>query len=112
MKETGYETKQIAIVGSGISGLTAGHLLAKRHRVTVFEAGESIDADDSPIQKQEEDWVYFRIRVNSAVLSLFADNLYLAYDPEDTRLMVFRGRSNIPDAEGEGRDVEIHYRYP
>ncbi|ROQ20109.1 putative NAD/FAD-binding protein [Marinimicrobium koreense] len=42
MKETGYETKQIAIVGSGISGLTAGHLLAKRHRVTVFEAGESI----------------------------------------------------------------------
>ncbi|UZJ45390.1 hypothetical protein OOT55_04870 [Marinimicrobium sp. C6131] len=73
---------------------------------------ERIDAEDSPIQKQEEDWVYFRIRVNSAVLSLFADNLYLAYDPEDTRLMVFRGRSNIPDADGEGRDVEIHYRYP
>ncbi|ROQ20113.1 hypothetical protein EDC38_0709 [Marinimicrobium koreense] len=73
---------------------------------------ERIEADDSPIQKQEEGWVYFRIRVNSAVLSLFADNLYLAYDPEDTRLMVFRGRSNIPDADGEGRDVEIHYRYP
>lgn len=73
---------------------------------------ERIAADESPIQKKQDDWVYFRIRVNSAVLSLFADNLYLAYDPEGTRLMVFRGRSNIPDADGEGRDVEIHYRYP
>lgn len=73
---------------------------------------ERIDASDSPIQKQQERWAYFQIRVNSAVLSLFADNLYLAYDPDEKRLMVFRGRSNIPDAEGDGWDVEIHYRYP
>lgn len=29
--------KRIAIVGSGISGLTAGHLLHSRHQVTLFE---------------------------------------------------------------------------
>ncbi len=73
---------------------------------------ERMSAEDSPIRQQEDDWVYFQIRVNSAVLSLFADNLYLAYEPESKRLMAFRGRSNIPDDEGEGRDVEILYRYP
>ena len=31
---------RIAVVGSGISGLTAAYLLAGRHQVTVFEAGD------------------------------------------------------------------------
>ena len=34
--------QKIAIVGSGISGLTAAYLLNKEHDVTVFEAGEYI----------------------------------------------------------------------
>lgn len=36
------DAKNIAIIGSGISGLTAGYLLTKRHKVTVFEAGATI----------------------------------------------------------------------
>lgn len=34
--------KHIAIIGSGIAGLTCAHLLSKHHRVTVFEANDYI----------------------------------------------------------------------
>jgi predicted NAD/FAD-binding protein len=34
--------KNIAIIGSGISGLTSAYLLAKKHKVTVFEKNEYI----------------------------------------------------------------------
>jgi len=73
--------------------------------------GERIDASDSGIEKGESDWIYFRIQVNSRLLSLFADDLYLAYEEDGKRLKVFRGRSNLPDADGESIDVEIHYEY-
>jgi uncharacterized protein len=48
---------RIAIIGTGISGLTAAHLLHAAHDVTVFEAGDhvgghtntiSVDAEDGP----------------------------------------------------------------
>jgi len=32
--------KRIAVIGSGISGLTAGYLLSRRHHVTLFEAND------------------------------------------------------------------------
>ena len=35
-------TKRIAIIGSGISGLTSAHLLSKEYDVTVFEANDYI----------------------------------------------------------------------
>lgn len=34
--------QRIAIIGSGISGLTCGYLLSRNHHVTVFEAGDYI----------------------------------------------------------------------
>ena len=35
-------SQKIAIIGSGISGLTAAYLLSKEHQVTVFESGDYI----------------------------------------------------------------------
>lgn len=72
---------------------------------------ERISYEDSPIKAKQPEWVYFRIRIASALVALFVDNLYLAYSPEDKQLMVFRGRSNLPDAQGDAWDVEIHYRH-
>jgi predicted NAD/FAD-binding protein len=34
--------KNIAIIGSGVSGLTAAYLLSKKHKVTVFEKAPQI----------------------------------------------------------------------
>lgn len=34
------ERQRIAIIGSGISGLTAGHLLSRNHEVSLFEAND------------------------------------------------------------------------
>ena len=34
--------KHIAIIGSGISGLTTAYLLSKKHKVTVFEKNEKV----------------------------------------------------------------------
>ena len=39
---SGSAPRRIAIVGSGISGLVAAHLLQRRHEITVFEAADYI----------------------------------------------------------------------
>ncbi|MCH1929011.1 FAD-dependent oxidoreductase [Shewanella sp. A25] len=46
--------KNIAIVGTGISGLTCGHLLSKSHRVTVFEANDYIGGHTATVDVEFE----------------------------------------------------------
>ena len=36
------ENMRIAIIGTGISGMVAAHLLAANHELTIFEAGPRI----------------------------------------------------------------------
>ncbi|PKF63350.1 FAD-dependent oxidoreductase [Psychromonas sp. psych-6C06] len=50
--------KKIAIVGSGISGLTCAYLLNKQHDITLFEAGEYIGGHTATktVQAEGESW--------------------------------------------------------
>ena len=43
----------IAIIGSGISGLTAAHVLSKKHKITLFEAGDYLGGHTNTVDVRE-----------------------------------------------------------
>ena len=45
--------KKIAIVGSGISGLTAGFLLHKLHDITLFEAAPTLGGHTATVDVEQ-----------------------------------------------------------
>lgn len=47
-------SQRLAIVGTGISGLVAAHLLARRHDVTVFEAGDHVGGHTNTIDVEHD----------------------------------------------------------
>ncbi|MBA5868649.1 MAG: NAD(P)-binding protein [Nitrospira sp. CR2.1] len=49
---------KIAIVGTGIAGMTAGHLLHGRHELTLFEAGDYIGGHTNTIEVPWEGTTY------------------------------------------------------
>ncbi len=46
--------KNIAIIGSGVSGLTAAYLLSKKHHVTVFEKNDRIGGHTATVDIEKE----------------------------------------------------------
>mgnify|MGYP003303771440 FL=1 len=45
---------KIAVIGSGISGLSAAHFLSKKHKVTLFERHPSLGMDANSIDVHHE----------------------------------------------------------
>ncbi|WP_157960430.1 hypothetical protein [Marinimicrobium alkaliphilum] len=78
---------------------------------TVMLRAEQILPEDSPLYQPDEPWRYFEIQVANRLMAMFADNIYLAYDQETRRLMVYQGRSNIASDDGGTWDVRIFYTY-
>ncbi|MBC3764428.1 NAD(P)/FAD-dependent oxidoreductase [Neptunicella marina] len=71
--------KKIAVVGSGISGLTAGYLLSKKHQVSLFEANDYLGGHTHTEQIEIDDTIY---PVNTGFI-VFNDRTY----PNFIRLM-------------------------
>jgi hypothetical protein len=72
-----------------------------------------IKGAESPVYEPSvgDEWIYFRITPAKKFISLFADPIHLAYDPNGKYLMRFYGRSNIDDDNGSPQDVRIEYEY-
>ncbi|MCL1067204.1 FAD-dependent oxidoreductase [Shewanella olleyana] len=76
--------KKIAVVGSGISGLTCAHLLSELHQVTVFEANDYIGGHTATIDVEVEGKPY---AIDSGFI-VFNDRTYPRFQKLMSRLNV------------------------
>ncbi|WP_153913619.1 NAD(P)/FAD-dependent oxidoreductase [Shewanella sp. TC10] len=76
--------KKIAVVGSGISGLTCAHLLSELHQVTVFEANDYIGGHTATIDVEVEGKPY---AIDSGFI-VFNDRTYPRFQKLMSRLDV------------------------
>lgn len=72
-----------------------------------------IKGSESPVYDANigSEWMYFRITPAKKFVSLFADPINLAYDPNGKYLMRFHGRSTVDDDSGGPQDVRVEYEY-
>ncbi len=49
----GHTAERIAIVGTGISGLTAAYLLARRNELVIYEANDYIGGHSHTVQVED-----------------------------------------------------------
>lgn len=99
----------IAIVGSGISGMTAAYYLRRQHRVTVFEANDYAGGHTNTIDVEEDDsiipvdtgFIVFNNRTYPNFLRLLGE-LGIAYQPTRMTFSVHCQRTGL---EYRGADL-------
>ena len=87
MTQIAVAKKRIAIIGSGISGLTCAYLLSRKHHITLFEANNYLGG-------------------HTATVDIVIDGNQLAVD---TGFIVFNDRTypNFIKMDVEGHEVKI-----
>lgn len=93
---------RIAIIGSGISGLTAAHHLHHRHDLTVFEADDRVGGHANTVRAQLDDgtfdvdtgFIVYNHR-NYPVFTRLLSELRVATQPSDMSLAVQDERSGL-----------------
>ena len=92
----------VAIVGAGVSGLVAASVLARRHRVTVFEAAERIGGHTNTIMVREGErrvavdtgFIVFN-EINYPLLCRIFDHLGVESRPSDMSFSVHCERTGV-----------------
>lgn len=80
--------KNIAVIGSGISGLTCAHLLSSKHKVTVFEANDYIGGHTATVDVEVDNKSY---AIDTGFI-VFNDRTY----PRFEKLMAKVGVKSLP----------------
>jgi uncharacterized protein len=94
--------KKIAIVGTGISGLLAAHLLHREHEIVVYEAGDRVGGHTNTIRVDTEDethwidtgFIVFNDR-NYPNFERLLDELGVAVQPSQMSFSVSDGRGGF-----------------
>jgi predicted NAD/FAD-binding protein len=93
---------RIAIVGAGISGLAAAHLLAREHEITVFEAGARAGGHANTVRVDTEDATH---HVDTGFI-VFNDRNYPNFERLLAALRVPWQPSDMSFGVSDGRDFE------
>src|SRR4051794_30785322 len=99
---------RIAIVGAGISGLATAHLLARRHEITVFEAGAHAGGHANTVRV---DTAHATHHVDTGFI-VFNDKNYPNFERLLARLGVASQPSNMSFGVSDGGDFEYNGASP
>ena len=103
------ERERIAVIGSGISGLSCAHSLCREHDVTLFEAADYIGGHTRTVRVEREGeisdidtgFIVFNDRTYPLFMGLM-DSLGVAYQPTE---MSFSVRNDAADLEYNGHNL-------
>jgi len=93
---------KIAIVGTGVSGLVAAHLLQREHELTVYEAGSRIGGHTNTVRVDFEDETH---RVDTGFI-VFNDRNYPNFEALLAELGVATQPSHMSFSVSDGRGFE------
>ncbi|MGJ8688556.1 MAG: hypothetical protein ACSHXZ_03465 [Gammaproteobacteria bacterium] len=88
-----------------------GEFLVPARLDTVNISIRAVDAQDCLSQTQTVLCLVVRPAGFLRLVSWFVDPLHLAYDTQTQRLLLYKGISNLLDADGNPQDVVIRYQY-
>ena len=106
---TSARRERVAVVGSGVSGLTAAYLLSRAHDVTLFEADDrlgghahthSVAGGAGPVAG-DSGFIVFNDRTHPVLRRLFAE-LGVSGRPTEMSMSVRDDRSGVEFAGGRG----------
>src|SRR5947209_16176564 len=109
---------RIAIVGTGISGLTVAHLLHKRHEVTLFEAAQYVGGHthtvrvDTPNETHHVDtgFIVFNDR-NYPNFERLLETLGVAWQPSEMSFSVSDGAGRFEYSSGSPNGLFANRRH-